>query len=68
MKRRILATFMWFYAWWYAGAIVADVFHVSPMLGPILGVAAVALFIGDPRKIIWSTRSMEQAPNANTGL
>jgi len=54
MKRRIFATFMWFYAWWYAGAIVADVVHVSPMLGPIMGVAAAALFVGDPRKIIWS--------------
>jgi hypothetical protein len=58
MKRRILAIFMWFYAWWYAGAIVADVFGVSPMLGPIIGAAAAALFVGDPRKVIWSSRSM----------
>jgi hypothetical protein len=54
MKRRILATFLWFYTWWYAGAIVADTFQVSPMLGPIIGVAAAALFVGDPRGIIWS--------------
>ena len=54
MKRRILATFLWFYVWWYAGAILADMFHVSSMLGPIMGVAAAALFVGDPRGIIWS--------------
>ena len=57
---------MWFYAWWYAGAIVADMFHVSPMLGPIVGVAAAALFVSDPRKIIWSGRRMERASNTNT--
>ena len=61
MKRRIFATFMWFYAWWYAGAIVADVFHVSPMLGPIIGAAAAALFVGDPRRIIWSDPGGQRA-------
>jgi hypothetical protein len=47
---------MWFYAFWYAGAIIADAFGVSPLLGPIVGAAAAALFVGDPRKIVWSTR------------
>ena len=61
MKRRILAAVMWFYAWWYAGAIIADVFHLSPMLGPIMGAAAAALFVGDPRKIVWSPRGMDRA-------
>ncbi len=60
MKRRILATFLWFYAWWYAGAIVADVLGVSPVLGPLIGAVAAALFVGDPRKIIWSGRRLGQ--------
>jgi hypothetical protein len=36
-------------------------FHVSPMLGPIVGVAAAALFVGDPRKIIWSDLGAQRA-------
>jgi lambda repressor-like predicted transcriptional regulator len=61
MKRRILAIFLWFYAWWYAGAIVADVLGVSPMLGPIIGAVAAALFVGDPRKIVWPSRGIDRA-------
>jgi hypothetical protein len=61
MKRRILAIFLWFYAWWYAGAIVADVLGVSPMLGPIIGAVAAALFVGDPRHIVWPSRGMDRA-------
>lgn len=61
MKRRILAIFLWFYAWWYAGAIVADVLGVSPMLGPIIGAVAAALFVGDPRYIVWPSRGMDRA-------
>lgn len=57
MKKRILATFLWFYAGWYAGAVIAYFVGVSPMLGPILGVAAAALVAGDPRKIIWTRRT-----------
>ena len=61
MKRRILAMFMWFYAFWYAGAIIADTFGLSPLLGPIMGAAAAAMFVGDPRKIIWPSRGMDRA-------
>jgi hypothetical protein len=53
MKRRILAAFLWFYAWWYAGAITADVLGVSPALGPIVGAAAAALFLANPLRIVW---------------
>jgi hypothetical protein len=58
MKKRILAMFLWFYAWWYAGAIIAEILGVSPLLGPIVGAAAAALFVGDPRRIIWATRDV----------
>jgi hypothetical protein len=63
MKKRIFATFMWFYVGWYGGAILAEFLGVSPALGPIVGAAAAALFVGDPRKIIWSPRRMERATN-----
>lgn len=62
MKKRLLALFLWFYAWWYAGAVLADIMGVSPVLGPIVGAAAAALFIGDPRRIIWATRGIAAAP------
>jgi len=61
MKKRILATVLWFYAGWYAGAILAEFLGVSPLLGPIIGMAAAALVAGDPRRIIWTSRSTVQA-------
>jgi hypothetical protein len=64
MKKRLLAAFLWFYAWWYAGAIMADFVGVSPLLGPIVGVAAAVIFVGDPRRIIWATRDTVAAQAA----
>ena len=58
MKKRIAATFLWFYTGWYGGALIADFVGVSPMLGPIIGAAAAALIVGDPRRIIWPARSI----------
>jgi hypothetical protein len=63
MKKRILATFLWFFAGWYAGAVIAYALDVSAILGPILGVAAAGLIAGDPRGIIWSQRP-STAPTA----
>jgi hypothetical protein len=65
MKKRILATFLWFYAGWYVGAVFASFLGVSPMLGPILGAAAAGLFAGDPRGIIWGTRRTEPASSVS---
>lgn len=62
MKKRVLATFLWFYAGWYAGAVVAEILGVSPYLGPIIGTAAAALFAGDPRGIIWTRRASMPSP------
>ena len=57
MTKRILAAMLWFYVGWYAGAILADVFGVSPFLGPIIGAAAAGLIVGDPRRLIWTSRA-----------
>lgn len=56
MKKRALAAFLWFFAGWYAGAMLAVLIGVSPALGPIIGAAAAGLIVGDPRRIIWTAR------------
>ena len=57
MTKRVLATLLWFYAGWYAGAMTAALFGISPALGPIFAVAAAAIIGGDPRGIIWGPRT-----------
>jgi hypothetical protein len=64
MTKRILAAVLWFYTGWYAGAILADFLAVSPVLGPIVGAAAAALIAGDPRRLIWTVRSVTPAGSA----
>jgi hypothetical protein len=61
MKKRIFATFLWFYVGWYGGAMLAEFLGVSPVLGPIIGATAAALFVGDPRRIIWSDLGLQRA-------
>ena len=60
MTKRVLATFLWFYVSWYAGALVADFIHVSPVLGPIMGIAAGVLIAMDPGRIIWTKQDKTQ--------
>jgi hypothetical protein len=54
MKKRVLSAFLWFYAAWTLGSLLAFAFGISPVIGPVIGAAASALFVGDPRRIIWS--------------
>ncbi|MGH2475310.1 MAG: hypothetical protein ACRDIL_08580 [Candidatus Limnocylindrales bacterium] len=65
MKKRIVAAFLWFYVGWYAGALVADIIHISPVLGPLMGAVAAALIVGDPRRIIWTSRTLSRAATDN---
>jgi hypothetical protein len=68
MKKRALAAVLWFYAIWYAGAMIAQMLGLSPALGPILGTAAAAIIAGDPRGIIWTKSPKTTRPaNASTG-
>jgi hypothetical protein len=62
--KRVLAAFLWFYTGWYAGAMLAELIGVSALLGPIIGVAAAALVVGDPRRIIWTARPTVAATTA----
>ncbi len=67
MSKRILAAFLWFYTGWYAGAMLAEFLSVSPALGPIIGVAAAGLIVGDPRRLIWTARTVRSAsPSTST--
>ena len=43
-----------------AGALVADFIHVSPVLGPIMGIAAGVLIAIDPGRIIWTKQDKTQ--------
>jgi hypothetical protein len=65
MKKRSLAAFLWFYAGWYAGALIADFLNISPLLGPVLGAALAAFIAGDPRHLIWKDKA-EVATTADT--
>ena len=62
MTKRVLAAMLWFYTGWYAGALLADMIGVSPVLGPLIGAAAAGLIAGDPRRIIWTARATAPAP------
>ena len=72
MAKRIFAAFLWFYTGWYGGALLANFLGLHPMLGPIIGAAAAALIVGDPRGIIWkatsSARSTAKSIAANSAL
>ena len=61
MKKRAFAAVLWFYVGWYGGAMLAAFLGVSPLLGPLIGTAAAALFVGDPGHMIWTGRSKDRA-------
>ena len=67
MKKRVLATGLWFYAAWFAGAMIAFATGLSPALGPILGTAAGAVVGLDPMHLIWPrTATTNVAPRVAT--
>jgi hypothetical protein len=64
MSKRLLALPLWFYAGWTLGALISYTTGVSGLLGPILGLAAAAIFVGDPRHRIWSRAARSAEPAA----
>lgn len=66
MTKRIVAAFLWFYTGWYAGAMLAEILSVSPVLGPIIGAAAAGLIVGDPRGMIWKRQAIRPASAPKT--
>ena len=65
MKKRVLSTVLWFFAGWYVANILAFIFGVSDIMGPIVGTAAAALIGGDPFRVIWTSKP-ESSPVAKT--
>jgi UPF0716 family protein affecting phage T7 exclusion len=65
MKKRLLATSLWFYTGWYAGALLAELLGVSPALGPIIATAVAGLVLVDPRRIIWANRTAARDTRAH---
>jgi putative effector of murein hydrolase LrgA (UPF0299 family) len=64
--KRTIATVLWFYAFWYLGALIAAFLGISELFGPILGIAAGALIAIDPRRIIWLSQSQAGAVARST--
>ena len=56
MKKRVLATFLWFLTGWYAGAVLTELVSASFGLAPIIGAAAAAFVFADPLHVIWKGR------------
>jgi hypothetical protein len=61
MKKRAFVALLWFYVGWYGGAMLAEFLGVSALLGPMVGAAAAALFVGDARGITWPGRVTDRA-------
>ena len=57
MKKRVLSAFLWFYCGWYAGAMIAAMLGITPLIGPVIGATAAFLIAGDPRGIIWPRKA-----------
>jgi hypothetical protein len=53
MKKRALAGAIWFYAGWYAWAMVASVAALPQALGPVVGAGIGGFFALDPLGRIW---------------
>ncbi len=64
MKQLAIAA-LWAYAFWYLGSMLASIAGVPDVVGPVLGLAAAAIVVLDPRRAIrrsparsgWSTAS-----------
>jgi hypothetical protein len=54
MKKRTLATALWFFAGWYAGSVLLWVIGVDAPLGIVLGIAAGAFVWLDPLDRLWN--------------
>lgn len=53
MHRRTLAGLLWFFVAWYAWSFVVAAVGVPELIGPVLGILAAALIVGDPLDRIW---------------
>ena len=54
MKKRSLASALWFFAGWYGGAVLAWVVGIEAPMGLLVGIAAAAFVWVDPVHLLWN--------------
>ncbi|HEY7522702.1 MAG TPA: hypothetical protein VH720_03480 [Candidatus Limnocylindrales bacterium] len=63
MKKRLLAGILWFYAGWYAWAMVASLASLPDVFGPLVGLVAAAVVVVDPLRFVWKApRTVSPVP------
>jgi hypothetical protein len=65
--KRLIAIPLWFYAGWTVGAFIDFLggylgLSIGPVLGMVLGTAAAAMVVGDPRRLIWAAGMGRKGP------
>lgn len=64
MFKRVASLFLWFYAGWTFGSLIAFATGGNEAIGPIIGAAVAALFAGDPRGLIWRRTGVARSSTA----
>jgi hypothetical protein len=64
MKKRTLATALWFFAGWYAGAILAWFLGIDAPVGLLVGIAAGGFVGWDPRNMFWAPSATRRVARA----
>jgi len=65
MKKRALATVLWFVTGYFVGASAAFVLGITMLIAPVVGIVAAAVIAVDPRHAIWSTSPATSSSNAD---
>jgi hypothetical protein len=73
MKKRNLASALWFFAGWYGGAVLAWVVGIDAPVGLLAGMAAGAFVWVDPVHLLWNpsaakSRARLQATTAASAM
>ncbi|MEO8462438.1 MAG: hypothetical protein ABI555_04450 [Chloroflexota bacterium] len=64
--KRLAASALWTYAFWYLGSMISAAVGAPDLIGPILGLSA-GLIVGlDPRGVLWR-RNQRQGWSAARG-
>ncbi len=64
MTKRMAAALLWFMTGWYAWALIAATFGLTPLFGPVLGTILAAFVAGDPMHRIWTPRASSKRINS----
>ena len=62
MKKRALASVLWFVTGYMVAAIAAWLLGVSMIVAPVVGIVAAWIVAADPRHAIWATSPVTTSP------